>query len=734
VFPLAYWARSNESPDKSGWQLLKDHLAGVASDAARFAESFGAADLARLAGLCHDLGKYSPEFQRRLEDPNVHVDHSTAGATVAFTQYGAIGRLVAYAIAGHHSGLPNGGGSQEGDLFYRVKHKELADFSVYLREISLPSTVSPVAIKPQTCHPGFSAGFFVRMLFSCLVDADHLDAERFLDPDSSRQRIGTGSLTVLHDRLQEHLQMVTANAPPSLVNQRRADVLRDSLEAAEQAPGLFTLTVPTGGAKTLSSLAFALKHAIRNHLSRVIYVIPFTSIIEQNAAVFRKAVGDEAVLEHHSNVAPANDSEDRCPTPAELAEQNWDMPIVVTTNVQFFESLFSNRPSRSRKLHNIAKSVIVLDEAQMLPVELLRPCVAAIAELVSNYGATVVLCSATQPALQGLLPEDLEPREIVRNPGALYRSLKRVEVRRLGVLEDASIAQEILDREQALCIVNTRAHARQLFQLVGQADGHYHLSAAMCPKHRTTCLDEIRYRLKSGMRCRVVSTQLIEAGVDVDFPVVMRAVAGIDSIAQAAGRCNREGKLKSGEVLVFTPAGGHGMSHVWFQRTASIAASILEEADDPLSLDAVRRYFRDLYFYEAGADSACLRSSGLDVHRIMERMEIGASALDFPFRDIADLFKIIGDDTVGVVVPYDDACLKAIDRIRVMGVTRDRVWRLQPYTVSVRPWEYRCLQKSGLIEDVGGILVLSDMNAYDIEAYGLAVPSDDKTGGEAWIV
>ena len=280
---------------------------------------------------------------------------------------------------------------------------------------------------------------------------------------------------------------------------------------------------------------FPLKHAIRNHLSRVIYVIPFTSIIEQNAAVFRKAVGDEAVLEHHSNVAPANDSEDRCPTPAELAEQNWDMPIVVTTNVQFFESLFSNRPSRSRKLHNIAKSVIVLDEAQMLPVELLRPCVAAIAELVSNYGATVVLCSATQPALQGLLPEDLEPREIVRNPGALYRSLKRVEVRRLGVLEDASIAQEILDREQALCIVNTRAHARQLFQLVGQADGHYHLSAAMCPKHRTTCLDEIRYRLKSGMRCRVVSTQLIEAGVDVDFPVVMRAVAGIDPSLRPLG-------------------------------------------------------------------------------------------------------------------------------------------------------------------------------------------------------
>lgn len=733
---MGFWAHSLESADKDCWQFLHEHLMGVARRAKAFASYFGAEEAAWIAGMCHDLGKYSDEFQRRLEDPRIRVDHATPGATVAVSKYGTVGRLIAYAVAGHHGGIPDGGNDlEEGTLSYRVARKSLCDFSAYATEIQLPDAVSRPPLSPTAKWPGFSVAFFVRMLFSCLVDADFLDTEQFLQPSKSLLRDGAEPLHVLEERLSDYMRKKTSAAAPTYVNRKRAEVLEDCLAAAERSPGLFSLTVPTGGGKTLSSLSFALKHARLHGFRRVIYVIPFTSIIDQNAQVFREAVGAGAVLEHHSNlVRPKDDLYQETATRLELAEDNWDMPLVVTTNVQFFESLFSNRPSRCRKLHNIAGSVVILDEAQMLPLELLIPCVAALYELAENYGTTIVLCSATQPALDGLFPAGVRPREIVRDPSGLYEALRRVEVYDRGTLGKDDIASELRGCEQALCIVNTRAHARQVFECLGEGEGHYHLSAAMCPVHRSKRLGEIRARLRDGRICRVVSTQLIEAGVDVDFAVVMRAVTGIDSIAQAAGRCNREGKLERGRVLVFTPADGEGMSHVWFRRTASIAAAILDRQDDPLALGSVESYFRDLYFYEGESLRAGNQISGLDAHGIMREFEIEASRLNFPFRKVADLFKLIGDDSVGVIVPYDCQCKSLLERVKLEGISREVGRRVQQYSVSIRFWEYRQLQDVGALEQIGGLEVLRDMRLYD-EDFGLVLPSSTGIqGGDGWIV
>ncbi|MDP2858064.1 MAG: CRISPR-associated helicase Cas3' [Bacillota bacterium] len=722
---MNYWAHSLESADRARWQPLKDHLQAVADRARSFASEFGAEDAASIAGLCHDLGKYSLEFQSRLEDSRLHVDHSSAGAVVAAQRYGAVGRIIAYAVAGHHGGIPDGGDDvTEGTLLHRITRKDIPNFSAFAGEIELPAQPLRSRVSPQPNQAGFSAAFLVRMLFSCLVDADYLDTEQFLEPMKSSERGTSVSLSVLDSRLMECLRRKMVSAAPTHVNHKRAQVLEDCLTAAEHAPGLFTLTVPTGGGKTLSSLAFALKHALLHGLERVIYVIPFTSIIEQNAAVFREAVGEDAVLEHHSNVVSRNERlSHECTQRFDLAEENWDMPLVVTTNVQFFESLFSNKPSRCRKLHSIARSVVILDEAQMLPIELLDPCVAALNELVRNYRTSVVLCSATQPALGGRLPEGVQPREIAGDPSGLYTALRRVTVQNRGTITDRDVVAELLGHDQALCIVNTRRHARQLFELLGDRAGHYHLSAAMCPIHRTQRLHEIRARLKDGKPCRVVSTQLIEAGVDVDFPMVIRAIAGIDSIAQAAGRCNREGKLERGRVLVFTPACGEGMSHVWFRRTGAIGATILEQEADPLDLRSVERYFKDLYFYEGRR---------LDAHNIMQELELGAKSLSFPFRQIADRFRVIGDEMQGLVIPFDRDCGTLVAQVKAQGVSRGLARRLQPYTISVRPWDYGLLRDVGVLEEVEGVAVLRDMQLYD-DSYGLSIARDKGKGDEVWI-
>ncbi|WP_245588471.1 CRISPR-associated helicase Cas3' [Desulfocurvus vexinensis] len=458
--------------------------------------------------------------------------------------------------------------------------------------------------------------------------------------------------------------------------------------------------MPTGGGKTLSSLAFALRHAALYGLRRVIYVIPYMSIIEQNARVFREVLGDEAVVEHHSTFTPgslgqAMDEDSPSYRRARLASENWDAPVVVTTNVQFFESLFADRSSRCRKLHNVAGSVVVLDEAQMLPVEYLRPCLEALRELTANYGTSVVLCTATQPALSTSpsFPDGLDGvREIVTGLDGIEEAFDRVELEDAGTLSTEALAQALAGERQTLCIVNTRSRAAELFALLRERPGARHLSARMCPAHRSLVLDGIRADLAAGRPCLTVSTQLVEAGVDVDFPLVYRELAGLDSIAQAAGRCNREGLLGEGRrglTRVFRHEAGLPRM---FRPAADSAQSTLRRFEDaPFSARAVRDYFANYYWR---------RVERLDSKGILAALSADVDRLNFPFRDVAQAFRLIENDMLPVIVPWGDAGEALVEELRHVQFPGSVLRRLQRFTVQVYRHEFRQLDAQGALEIV----------------------------------
>ncbi|WP_067050306.1 CRISPR-associated helicase/endonuclease Cas3 [Methanofollis ethanolicus] len=709
---MTYYAHSTENPDKTDWQSLEDHLKNVANLASDFARDFNAAEYAYAGGLLHDLGKYSSDFQKRLEGANIRVDHSTAGAKEARTLYHpAQSRILEYIISGHHGGLLNYG-SDESGLEERLHKTYLPDYSAYRDEIALPDLKSVrFTPKPISKKIGFSISFHTRMLYSCLVDADSLDTEAFTQPDRSSLRGQYEPWDLLFKKFEDHMAAKMSGAEENRINRYRREIYEQCQEKAALPPGMFSLTVPTGGGKTLSSMAFALEHLKKNGLKRIFYVIPYTSIIEQNADVFRKIFGSRNVLEHHSNFDPETLDRENFVSGAEilkLSSENWDMPIVVTTNVQFFESLFSSKRSRCRKLHSLAKSVIILDEAQMLPTGYLKPCLSALSELVRNYGSTVVICTATQPKLGELLDESVRPVEIVRSPEELYGAFRRVHVRDLGELDDAELSARLKEHRQVLCIVNTRSHAKKLYDALPGSGACYHLSARMCPVHRRKVLAEIKTLLEEGAECRVISTQLIEAGVDIDFPVVYRAMTGVDSIAQAAGRCNREGRLASGEVYVFRSTEPHGRATSWQRRVAEIGEMVLDGADDPLALSAVGEYFQKLYFYEG--------DDGLDKKRILPSLEDRCRELAFPFEDIDAAFSIIDEGTKEIIIPYDDNARSIIQELQNAIYPGKVARKLQGYTVSVYPNEFKELERARAIDLIGDrFYVLKDKDGYSEE-------------------
>ena len=566
-----YYAHSGDSEDRNSWHLLRDHLEGTGGRAAEFLAVAGHSDFGRAAGLLHDLGKYTQEFQNRLAG-GPRVDHATAGAKVAMERYGGqIGRLLAFCIAGHHAGLANGvNGGRISSLRDRLESVLPKLNPAWQQEISLPQSLAAPGIKPRDGDSaGLCAAFFTRMVFSALVDADFLDTESyFADLEGNAKPRGQHpALGELRERLNAYLEALSKQARASEVNDLRQEVLTHTRSKANEPPGLFTLTVPTGGGKTLTSLAFALDHAVLHGLARVIYVIPYTSIIEQTAAVFRAALrngdDDEAdfVVEHHSTLDEDRIGQREAKAKLRLAMENWDGPVIVTTAVQFFESLFANRASRCRKVHNIANSVVILDEAQTLPLAYLRPCVAVLDELARNWRTSIVLCTATQPALASLdgFTDGFEDvRELAPDPRRLHGVLKRTRIAHEGSMDDTELLNRLRESAQALCIVNTRRHARELYESVADLEGAQHLTTSMCALHRRERLDAVRRRLKSGSPVRLIATSLVEAGVDVDFPVVWRAETGLESIIQAAGRCNREGHATTGDVFVFEPAEGDG--------------------------------------------------------------------------------------------------------------------------------------------------------------------------------
>lgn len=725
-----YYAHSTGKSNKSNWQPLKTHLVNVAEIASEFGKDFNAGPIAYTSGLLHDLGKYSTDFQRRLEGNPRQVDHSTAGAIVAWKTYQkAFGLIFAYVVTGHHGGLLNYGSIADG-LKKRLHNDGLPDYSAYRREIAVPDPKSHIlSLCPLPDKRGFSISFFTRMLFSCLVDADSLDTERFVDPTRSSIRGNYESLDILYKKFEEFMQEKNSRAKDTPINRERRAIFNQCVSAGQSPPGFFTLTVPTGGGKTLSSMAFALEHLKHHKLERIFYVIPYTSIIEQNAHVFRKIIGDRNVLEHHSNFDADKIEFDDMDTGAEslkLASENWDMPIVVTTNVQFFESLFSNRRSRCRKLHNLTKSVIILDEAQMLPTEYLLPSLAALSELVRNYRSTVVICTATQPKLNDLLDKDFHAREIVDSPDKLYETFRRVSITDLGSLDDKDLIDRLSVHRHVLCIVNTRKHAKVLFDGLGESGNCYHLSARMCPVHRREKIAEIKQLLTEGKDCKVVSTQLIEAGVDIDFPVVYRTMTGIDSIAQAAGRCNREGILRNGEVFIFRSTEKHGKATSWQRFTAEIGEMALQGSDDPLSLTTVSRYFEKLYHYK--------EEGGLDEKKILSKIEERARELAFPFEDIADAFRLIDEPTKDLIIPYDDHARSKVKELKSAEFPWRYVRDLQPYTVSIYPQEFQEMERAGAIDSIADRFYILTSGEHYSSDTGLKFGSSMSNGGSLLIV
>lgn len=704
---MVYLAHISQDSRK---QTVLEHLNGTADLCAVFASAFGAEDQGRLVGIAHDLGKYSAAFQRRIQGGAERVDHASAGAAECCK----LGQSsAAFAVAGHHGGLPDGGGQgdhwEDGTFFGRMKKAalgKLEPYDAWQEEIKLPPTRQPAfSSRPEEM-------FFTRMLYSCLVDGDFLDTETFMAGEE-RERGGRDAIAALEDKLQSY---VSGWFPPKTqLNRERCAMLeRCMAQGSLRSPGLFTLTIPTGGGKTVASLAFALCHARTRGLRRIIYVIPYTSIIEQNAQVFRDILGDGNVLEHHSGVLYDIEDEAR-PENARLARatENWDMPVVVTTAVQFFESLFANRSSQCRKLHNLAQSIIIFDEAQMLPVPYLRPCVFAIAQLVKRYGTSAVLCTATQPALGDIFREFLPEKPAVELcPSEVFHQevFRRVTFRREGKLSWDTLAEQLSGQKQALCIVNSRKSAQKIYSLL-DPEGAFHLSTLMYPAHRKSILEEIRTRLKDGLPCRVVSTSLIEAGVDVDFPAVFREEAGLDSILQAAGRCNREGKRSPGESIV-TIFQGETPPPALFEIPVAAGRRAMNRYDQLDSPEAIQCYFRELLDLKG--------SEALDQNRILTMME-----RDYmPFRKISERFHLIDSETKTVYIPLEEG-EELVWQLRSGEHSRALFRALGQYGVSVYPQHFEALDSADDLEVLAdGSAVLTNLALYDRQK-GLSLSAEE---------
>lgn len=724
---MKFWAHSDpsglppEHPDAK-WQPLSQHLENVGTLARQLAELAAPDDkhfqeMAECCGLLHDFGKYSEPFQTMITTGKGKCQHSVHGAAIAV--YGASGVLpapkathVSLAIAGHHAGIPDvvGGGSSLQERIKKFRNEAatlvpcaLADCTQLNRLLTGPFPQLDESVERRF-------DLFTRMLFSCLVDADRLDSAgrcKIQQPLDAHERLA---------KLLEHINQVALKTPEGKVKVARAEILQDCLAAGEFSERLLSLTVPTGGGKTFASMACALKR-VQLHpeaYRRVIVVIPYLSIIEQNAERYQEVFGRDAVLEHHSGsfdkLASKGDehfvpgSGDQDETGLETVRQhaeteNWDSPLIVTTSVRFFESLFSNRPSDLRRVHNIARSIVILDEVQTLPRRLLSPLLSMIKELADDWGCAFIFSTATQPAFQRQPAEPPDSRwlprtirEIVGRPQAIRSSLKRVNIE--WELEKpigwAELAHRVLSEPQSLVVVNVRDHASALFDAVLAAgpdhgfgfQGIFHLSTRMCAAHRLNVLEVVRKRLQDRLPCCVVSTQLIEAGVDLDFPKVFRALGPLDAIFQAAGRADREGLLTEqlgcpgGRVTVFLPEDHRLPPNEYKEATGKTAALAREFNLQVDSADAMQKYFERYYgeSAELGDDLQALRTK----------------KKHFQFAELADQFEMISSRTRDVFIPYDEKARAAIEELRqIKRLTRDLRGRLQRYVVGLYPNEFQ---------------------------------------------
>ncbi|MCD8083187.1 MAG: CRISPR-associated helicase Cas3' [Clostridiales bacterium] len=693
-------------------QSVKDHLTGTAKRTGEFAAEFGCREMGYHCGLMHDIGKYSAAFQKRIHNPEKYgkVDHSTAGAKETNNP------LEGMVIAGHHSGLMDGGNritsfTGDGTYFGRMK-SAIPDYSNWKEDLSeILKCNFRMKLPDYVRNGGFSAAFFMRMLYSCLVDADYLDTERFMDKDKAENRSGYDTFETLIGKFNGYIESWLNPAEPvKPLYQCRTKILKECMEKGELFPkGLYTLTVPTGGGKTTASMGFALRHVgAHNNMKRIIYVIPYTSIIDQTAETFSSVFGRSNVVEHHSGLILDLDENNCDPWQIRnvLATENWDAPVIVTTAVQFFESLFSNKSSKCRKLHNLCNSVIIFDEAQTLPVPYLKPCIAAIAQLVQNYGATAVLCTATQPALGSYFREymsDLELQEICGNCSKEENAVfERVTINNLGVLTKAQLESKLNEYNQVLCIVNRKATAQELYHCLG-GDGWYCLTTLIYPAERKKKIAEIKQRLKDGRPCKVISTSLIEAGVDLDFPVVYREEAGLDSLIQAAGRCNREGKRPKelSEVFSFSL---EEESNPSMEQSRGALRETMRKYEKVNSLDAIAFYFQ--YYREL------LGQENLDEKGLVKIWDQKENL--FPFATAARLFKMIEDDTRTIYIPADETAGEYLRRIEAGYADRATYRKLQQYGVPLPEYQFQKMMEQGLLKAVTkNVYELNDMRSYD---------------------
>ena len=679
-----YYAHSLEDRPEEYWQPLKEHLLAVQKEAADRGRKFGAGKAAGQTGLFHDIGKYTEPYQKRLRGGPA-VDHATAGAkmvnNLADTMDRAMAQLIAYAIAGHHGGMPDMH-RETGSLDERLKKQLDPLDSTWMAEIR-PDITSlwPEGFILDQERVAFQLSFLTRMIFSCLVDADFRDTENFYATAEGKTverdwPTLPEQIDQLCDSLNNHLAGFDSKGK---VNRLRGEILAHVRAQAHCSPGLFSLNVPTGGGKTLTSLAFALDHAKTHGLERIVYAIPFTSVIDQTAAIFRKVLGNGVILEHHSAIDETKFTKREGGDKLRLAMEDWAAPIVVTTNVQLFESLFSHRPSRCRKLHSLARSVIVLDEAQTIPLHVLRPSVAALDELARNYGSSIVLCTATQPALKA--PDFKggfdQVRELAPNPPHLHRQLARVTISHEGVLSDEDLLNSLSQTKQGLVIVNSRKHALALFQQAKEDElkGIIHLTTRQYAAHRRRILANVRQRLAVGKPCRLIATSLVEAGVDLDFPRVWRAEAGLDSIAQAAGRCNREGNSEKSDSIVTVFQSEEYRSPPELRQLAGDMQRIMGHHNDLLSPEAMEDYFQEVYWRKGDG-------LGDDILRKFKADQNGTS---FSFREVGETFRLIKSGQEPVIIAREKEAHEAVQALayaeRPGGIAR----RLQPFIVQVHP-------------------------------------------------
>lgn len=697
--------------DKNDWLLQsnKDHCDGVAKLADKFASEFGMCEWGRVLGLLHDKGKEQITFQQHIKkesgySPTIKVigdfNHSYVGALIAKKQYKELADFLSPQIAGHHRGLYD-----YDSLINELKKEIPSDVSVDKELIQL----STEKIKDIKCKEDWH--HMSRMLYSCLVDADFLDTESFMDSKSAELRMGKATLEELYPKLDLYLHNLNDGSKCTDVNLIRNQVQCQCAEMSSSVQGFYSLTVPTGGGKTLSSLVWAMKHALHNKLHRIIIAIPYTSIIVQTASVLKSIFGEENVLEHYSNMNIENINDEKCKKMMQLATENWDYPIIVTTNVQLFESMIGYKPSDCRKLHNIVNSVLILDEVQTLPTDFLQPIVDTLKTYNRLFNVSVLLTTASQPVLSGIIEGCCskfkfkgidEIKEIIPSEYNLHNRLKRVKLEiDNGGNTYEEIAEKLKYHKRVLCIVNTRKDAKELYCRLPKEGITLHLSRMMCPEHIMTTIKILKESLinDDNTIIRVIATQLIEAGVDIDFPVVYRQESGLDSVLQAAGRCNREGKYGIGITYVFSLSKEKRLLQGSI-KDANNARLALGDENDWFDPQVMTKYFEQLYCRKESFDIKDLKFYLYNPRQIL-------------FETASKKFKLIDDNSIAVIVNWKDS-LELVSKLKKYGPSYQLMHQLSKYTVGIRENDMKKLKEMGCVEEqYEGVFVIEDRNQYN---------------------